>query len=135
METKKNHFDLSLPHSIDSYIKSLVHHTKHPGKVYMSDSFIEESKNLIVVISKEGFFENASGSVKKLLGYSFEEIRTIPIKSILEEGDFNNSLKPTTFYFENTLNCKNKNTKRVKWRIVTDAFDDAFVFVGWEIII
>lgn len=133
METIKNHFDLSLPHSIDSYIKSLLHHTKNPGKVYIGDIVLEHSKNYIAILSKEGHFQNTSSSFAKLLGYSVEELRVIPLKDIIVNGDFTYLIKATAFYFENTICCKNKSTKKIKWRFIPDVIDDAAVFVGWVI--
>ncbi len=133
METKKNHFDLSLPHSIDSYIKELVHRAKHPGNVYISDDALMYSKNYIAILSKDGYFKNTSSSLAKVLKYSVEELHTIPIKNIIVDIDFTHFVKMTNFYFENTICCKNKSAIKIKWRLIPDALDDAYVIVGWKL--
>ena len=130
METKKNQYDLSLPFSINSYINSLLQHVNNST---LPDNIFQDSKNHIVVISNTGHFKKTSNSFFNLLGYSDIELLSISVKGVVVEGDFIFDNKATSYYFTNTICGPNKKSKKVKWRLIPDVMEDAYVFVGWEI--
>lgn len=133
MEAKKNNFNISLPHSINGYLNDLFQQSNNLYHILITNKAFENSKNFIVVISNEGYFKKISSSFIHSLGYSVEELHSIPIKELLSVGEFISKQNVVNYYFDNTICCKNNITKKIQWRLISDVIDDAMVFVGWEI--
>ncbi|CAN5383322.1 hypothetical protein BH10BAC1_BH10BAC1_21280 [soil metagenome] len=130
METKKTHYDLSLPYSIHSYINSLL---QHVNSASLTDNVFENAKNCIVVVSETGYLKKTSASFSQLLNYTEAELLPIPVKHLLTEGTFVCNNRAAAYYFENTITCKSGKSKTFKWRLIPDVMEGCFVFIGWEI--
>ena len=130
METKKNHFDVSMPFSTNSYMNSLLQHVNNSS---LPNNIFEHSKNHLVVISKSGHFKKISSSFFNLLGYSDIELLSISVKETVVVGSFIFDNKSPNYYFTNTISSKNNKRKNMKWRLIPDVVEDAYVFVGWEL--
>lgn len=130
METKKNHYDLSLPYSIHSYINSLLQHVNNPS---LTDNVFTTSPNYLVVISENGYFNKVSASLMQILGYSEVELLAISINKILVNGEFILDDSTSCYYFENAICSKEKKTIKFKWRLIPFVNEGAYAFVGWKI--
>lgn len=130
METKMNQHNLSLPYTVHSYINSLLQHVNNSS---LTNNVFITAQNYIVVISASGYFNKVSLSFIKALGYSEVELLSVSVNKIVVEGGFILDNTARNYYFENTISCKGKNAKKIRWRLIPFVTDGAYAFVGSEI--
>lgn len=130
MDLKKNIDPVIHSSTIEEFIQQFLIDT---GSIKTIDLFMELSKNHIAILSEDGLFKKISSSLSSLLGYSEEELRSIPIKDLAVTGDFRLENKATNYYFENRICGKSNISKVIRWRLLPDVLDNVIVLVGWEV--
>ena len=133
MEIGNQQFDITLPYSISSYLNDQLLKANNLYHLLLSEKAFANSKNFIIVLSAQGHLKKSSISFINMLGYSDEELLSMPFKNLVVDGNVFMQNKTGNYYFENTICCNNNTVKRIKWRLIPDVMEDCVVFVGWEI--
>ncbi len=126
-------YDLSLPHSIYEYLNTLMLEQKKIETETFLDTIFNSQNNLFIMLSFDGSIKKVSSALVKLLDYSEEDILVLPIKHLLLKGNFGLNGKFNNYYFQNIIIKKNKSLLPIKWRLIPDVLEDAYIYIGWEI--
>ena len=84
-----------------------------------------------MILSPEGKIKSVSNSFANLVGYSELEILTLQVEKLFAEGKFSVDLLPKHYYFKSCIVTKEKNSKKIVWRLLPDVLINSFVFIGY----
>lgn len=132
MEVNKNDINSSIYFNNLSVVRESVKKNACSDYFFNPSEILQDSKNLILVLSIDGKPQKFSKSLYSTLGYSDDELINSHANNLLIIGEFvlvNNS---TTYYFDSVIKCKGGINKQITWRLIPNLLIDQFVFIGWE---
>ena len=142
MNANTMQFEVSGLEKTDEKIEDLLNEVFNENSYGMQEKLFYESKNLIAIYGSDGYFKKVSDSLQQLLGYTEEELLTLPIRSLIIENDSSVRMKDIVsvinkgtigYYFEHIYSCKDGGVKWIRWRMVSDVNNELTFIVGWDI--
>lgn len=133
MEVNKKSINSSIYFNNLSVVRESVKRNACSDYFFNPSEILQNSKNLILILSLDGKPQKISQSLYSTLGYSDDELMNSNANKLLILGEFMLNNNSTTYYFDSVIKCKGGINKKITWRLIPNLLIDQFVFIGWEI--
>ena len=132
MEVNKKSTNSSIYFDNLSIVRESVKKNICSDYFFNPSEILQNSKNLVLILSGDGKPQKISRSLYSTLGYSEDELINLEANKLLILGEFVLNNNSTAYYFDSVITCKGGKFKNITWRLIPNLLIDQFVFIGWE---